>query len=148
MDFGLSRFNARLRTRRLELPEISDAGAPPLTLIVANLGMDNSGHYSWLLKHAAPDQSAIPAEGTKEWISYNRLRNAECFGEAAIVGWENVLADGQPVECTPEHAVDFMRQLLDQRPDVFDRVGTFIMKRDQPEPTATPPTDPEVLGKE
>lgn len=154
MDFGLSRFNARLRTRRLDLPEITADGFPTLVLIIAELGAANPAHYSWIVTHAAPDPATIPADGTPERRDYNRRRNVEMLGAAAIVGWENVLdaASGQPAPCTPENATDFMAQLLENRLDVFDQVFMFAMRPEIAKdaaaaPGAVPPTDPVDLGK-
>lgn len=148
MDFGLARFNARTRPRRLELPQITSPDSPTLALLVADLGGSNPAHYSWLLKHAAPDPATVPAEGTPERRDYNRQRNAVFIGEVAIVGWENVCCDGQPAPCTPEHAITFMRQLAEHRPDVFDAVTLFVFNPEQPAAPTVPPTDPDDLGKD
>lgn len=150
MDFGLARFDARQRTRRLELPQISADPAAPLVLVIAELGSANANHYNWVLKHAAPDPATIPAEGTDERTDFWRRRHAEFIGAVAIVGWENVTADGDPAPCTPEHGQAFMRQLLEHRLDVFDQVVAFVyadLQKPDVEPAA-PPTDASDLGKE
>lgn len=148
MDFGLARFDTVNRTLRLELPEISADPKAPLTLIVAQLHNGNSRYNEWLIKHAAPDESSIPKENTPEWRDYNDRRNIELLGAAAVRGWQNVLADGGSVECTPEHVVEFLGQLCAARRDTFQRVVRFCADEANWKDEATPPTDPVKLGKE
>lgn len=147
MDFGLSRFDTALRTQRLELPEVTADGTPTLTLILTQISASNSRYHNWLLKRAPLAPASIPAEGTPEHVDYTDARTAEMVGAVSIVGWEHVLGDGQPAPCTPEHAIDFMRQLAQCRPDVFRRVSNFVIDPANWQ-SATPPTDATALGKE
>jgi hypothetical protein len=147
MDFGLARFDTINRTRRLELPEISADPTAPLTLIVAQCHHGNSRYASWILKNAPSDESTMPALGTPERREMDDERTTAMVASAAIVDWENVLDDGQPAPCTPEAAVEFMRQLRAARRDVFLRIGYFVIDPANWTSTASP-TDSAALGKE
>lgn len=148
MDFGLSRFDVAQRTQRLQLPEISADPATPLTLILTQVAAKNSRYTNWLITHAAPDPDSIPAEGTPARVDYDRGRTAETVGASLVAGWENVSADGGPVPYTPEHGVEFMRQVLRDAPYVFNRIWSFVlMPSNWQDPAAAPPTDPVDLGK-
>ncbi len=148
MDFGLARFDTAQRTQRLELPEISSDPTQPLTLILTQIAKENSRYHNWLLKRAPSDPGAVPAEGTPEHVDFTNARTAEMIGAVSLAGWENVLDDGQPAPCNADHAVEFMRQLLQYRPDVFRRVSAFAIDPENWQPSAAPPTDPAALGKE
>ncbi len=148
MDYGLARFDTATRTRRLELPEISADPAHPLTLIVAQCHQGNSRYASWILKNAPSDPASVPAESTPEGREYSDARTAAMIANASIVDWENVLGDGAPATCTPEHAAEFLHQLRAARRDVFQRIATFVFDPANWTASAVTPTDPAALGKE
>lgn len=176
MDFGLSKYDLSVITRRIELPEVSADPAKPLTLIVRCADVRNRDFASNLFKlrplpkaeadkpagelPPAPD-AAPPAETAAlvpapapapevdpdEAARLGRERAATLFAGAVLVGWENAESGGKPVPFSLEAARELMLQLMEHVPDVWViRVRRLVEDMANFRP-GPPPIDPVDLGK-
>lgn len=158
MDFGLAKYDLNAITQRIDLPEITPTGAPVLTLIVKcerNRAFANAlfkrAHPKDAPAEPPPDATALtPADDEAASAQRDvaaREQLAAMYAGTVVVGWENATSGGEPVAFSVEACRDFIAQLLEHCPDVWNtRVRDFVAEVANFRPVA-PTVDPADLGK-
>ncbi len=128
MPFGLNSLAiAPVTTRRYELPIELEPGKP-WTLHLRHAGESNAAFWNAQLKIVNQTMNKGVTGKTRitpERIALVRTEWAQLAGQHVLVGWENVLEDGEPAACTPDAAQRFLAELLANAPDLFDAVRRF-----------------------
>lgn len=138
-------------TRRYELGEVSEPDAPPIALIVRHAGEANAAYWNAMFKRIN-DLQAKAGSGaprlTPAQLVKSRGETIEIYAQTIVAGWENVLEDGKPAQCTPEVVLRFLSALIapppDGCPEVFDELRKFCENASNFRPPAVSSVD---LGK-
>jgi len=122
MSFGLEKLSVVDKTARFELPCLDGA-----VLIVKPATEANKPYFNQVLKNSQVNSRSRRrnALGQKE---LDQLREMDCrlYPEHVIVGWEGLAnGDGEAVVFSVEACKDFINELCEHAPWIFDELMLF-----------------------